>query len=151
MKRVVRWSFGTLAVALLAIQLVPIDRTNPAVEAEVPAPGNVRAILRRACYDCHSNETVWPWYSRIAPISWKVAEDVHEGRAALNFSTWSRLDTKHQVEAMHHAWEEVSEEEMPPWFYLPPHPRARLSPEDRALLRAWAQSAGPEESDEDVR
>jgi hypothetical protein len=109
----------------------------------------VRAILRRACYDCHSHETEWPWYSRVAPISWKIAEDVHEGRAALNFSTWNRLDTKHRVEAMHHAWEEVAEEEMPPWFYLPPHPAARLSPEDRSLLRAWAMAAGSVDSDED--
>jgi hypothetical protein len=149
MRRIAKWTFGTLAVALVVMQLFAVDRTNPPVETEIAAPAEVRAILRRACYDCHSHETEWPWYSRVAPISWKIAEDVHEGRAALNFSTWNRLDTKHRVEAMHHAWEEVAEEEMPPWFYLPPHPAARLSPEDRSLLRAWAMAAGSVDSDED--
>ena len=61
---VVRWILLATLLILIAIQFVPIDRVNPPVEVEVPAPANVRAILRRACYDCHSNETVWPWYSR---------------------------------------------------------------------------------------
>ena len=82
--KVVRWMLLGILVVLLAIQLVPVQRSNPPVEAEVPAPENVRTILRRACYDCHSNETVWPWYSRIAPVSFLVASDVHEARAKMN-------------------------------------------------------------------
>jgi hypothetical protein len=121
------------------MQLVPVERSNPPVEAEVPASAEIRSILRRACYDCHSNETEWPWYSRVAPVSWLVAHDVVEGREKLNFSTWNRLDTKKQVEALHESWEEVEEGEMPPWFYLPPHPDAELSPSDRAALREWSR------------
>lgn len=135
---------GTLtaaAMGFVAIQFVPVERSNPPVETEVPASSEVRSVLRRACYDCHSNETTWPWYSRIAPVSWLVAHDVHEGREELNFSTWNRLSTKERGEALHEAWEKVEEGEMPPWFYLPPHPEARLSARDRAALRDWSRSA----------
>jgi hypothetical protein len=142
MRRVALWTIGILTMAFVGIQFVPVERTNPPVEQEVPAPENVRQILRRACYDCHSNETAWPWYSRVAPVSWLIARDVTKGRAELNFSTWNRLSTKQQVEAMHESWEEVEEGEMPPWFYLPPHPDARLSAADRETLRRW--SLGPQ-------
>jgi heme-binding protein len=133
--------FASLVIILAAIQLVPLDRTNHPVETEVPATAEARAVLRRACYDCHSNETVWPWYSRIAPMSWLVAWDVFEGRKELNFSTWNRLTAEKRVKAMHECWKEVEEGEMPPWFYRLPHPEARLSAEDRSHLRAWSLSA----------
>lgn len=144
-----KWSGMAAVVALVAIQLVPVDRTNPPVESEVPAPPEVREVLRRACYDCHSNESVWPWYSRVAPVSWLVAHDVQKGREELNFSTWNRLTTKDQVEKMKESWEEVEESEMPPWFYLPAHRDARLTDRDRALLQEWAKSpaVGRESSD----
>ena len=133
-----------LVVILVAIQFVPVDRTSPPVEDEVPAPPDVRAVLRRACYDCHSNETTWPWYSRIAPVSWLIARDVREGREETNYSTWSRYDAKRQAKLLKESWEEVAEGEMPPWFYLPLHPDAKLSEADRAALKAWAtrQSEG---------
>jgi hypothetical protein len=66
---VIRWILLGILVVLVAIQFVPVGRLNPPVEAEVPAPAHVRALLRRACYDCHSNETIWPWYSQVAPFS----------------------------------------------------------------------------------
>jgi hypothetical protein len=147
-KRFVRWAVVVLTVALVAIQFVPVDRINPAVETEVPANADVRAVLRRACYDCHSNETVWPWYSRIAPVSWLVARDVHEGREELNFSTWNRMTSKEQIEALHESWETVEEGEMPLWFYLPIHSEARLSAQDRSVLRAWSLSRGSAGSEE---
>jgi hypothetical protein len=140
-----RWVVAVLTLVLFAIQLVPVARTNPPVETEVPAPPEVLAVLERACYDCHSHETKWPWYSRVAPVSWLVAHDVREGREELNFSTWNRLDSKKQVKAMHESWEEVEEGKMPPWFYLPPHPEARLTAEDREVLRAWSRSVGAAE------
>jgi hypothetical protein len=125
--------------ALVAIQFVPVDTSNPPVTGEVPTSPTVKAVLRRACYDCHSNETEWPWYSRVAPISWFLARDVREGRAELNFSTWNQYSTQQQVKKLKESWEEVAEGEMPPWFYLPAHRDARLSMEDRALLKQWAQ------------
>lgn len=130
---------GVFAVlGLLAIQLVPMDRTNPPVELDVIAPQAVREVLRRACYDCHSHETRWPWYARLAPVSWLVARDVREGRKELNFSTWNRLDAKERAEVREEVYEESSEGEMPLWFYLPLHPEARLSAADLTILRGWA-------------
>jgi hypothetical protein len=123
------------------MQVVPVKRTNPAVETEVPAPVEVRTVLRRACYDCHSNETVWPWYSRVAPVSWLVAYDVNHGREKLNFSTWNRATTARQTKVIQKCWEEVENEEMPPEIYLPLHPDARLSEKDRSVLREWSLSA----------
>lgn len=146
-RRIATWAVAVLIVALVAIQFVPVDRTNPPVETEVPATAEVRSILRRACYDCHSHETVWPWYSRIAPISWLVAHDVNAGREELNLSTWNRYTTKQQLKKLKESWDEVAEGEMPPWMYLPPHPDARLSAEDQAALRAWSQSVGSQASD----
>jgi hypothetical protein len=129
-----------VVVALIAIQFIPVETTNPPVESDIPTSPAVKAVLRRACYDCHSNETVWPWYSRAAPISWLLARDVQEGRAELNFSTWNQYSTQQQVKKLKESWKEVSEGEMPPWFYLPVHRDARLSAEDQTLLEQWART-----------
>ncbi len=128
-----------LAAAFLAIQLVPIDRTNPPVETEVPASPEARAVLRRACYDCHSNEVVWPWYAKVAPVSWLIARDVREGREEVNYSTWNRLDEEEQREALEESFEEIADGDMPPWLYLPLHPEAKLSDEDRRFLDQWSR------------
>ncbi len=77
-----------LIAVLLAIQFIPTQLRNPAVTAELSTSPELKTLLKRACYDCHSNETAWPWYSRIAPISWWIGRDVKEGRRELNFSTW---------------------------------------------------------------
>jgi hypothetical protein len=138
MRRIVGAVALVLAVGFVAIQFIGVELSNPPVEEEVPATPEARGVLRRACYDCHSNEVAWPWYSRVAPFSWLVAHDVRKGREALNFSTWNRLDTKQRLKALRESWEEVEEGEMPPWFYVPPHPEARLSPDDRRILREWS-------------
>jgi len=136
--KVLRWVVLGAAVAFVVIQFVPVDRSNPPVTAEVPASPEARAVLRRACYDCHSHETVWPWYSMVAPVSWLLARDVREGRDELNFSTWDRYTAQEQVKNLKKSWEETSEGEMPLWFYLPVHRDAVLSAEDKAILRKWA-------------
>ena len=141
-RRVLRWSLGILAVAVAAIQFVPVARTNPPVTGEIPASAEARAVLRESCYDCHSHETVWPWYSRVAPFSWLVAKDVREAREEMNFSTWAVLAPREQQKYLHEILEEVQEGAMPPRLYLLPHPKARLTDGDRAVLRAWTQAAG---------
>jgi hypothetical protein len=122
----------TALVLGLVIQLVPFgrDHSNPPVSGE-PAwdSPRTRELTRRACFDCHSNEVHWPWYSRIAPISWLVQHDVDEGRAAVNFSEWSRP----QEEASESA-EVLREGEMPPRAYLLLHPEARLTADERTML-----------------
>lgn len=127
-----------VVVSFVGIQLIPVAKSNPPVEEEIPAPPEVKAILKRACYDCHSHETIWPWYSRVAPVSWLLAWDVGEGREELNFSTWNRYSQKKRDKIIKEIRKEVEEGEMPPWFYLPLHPDARLSDSDHSVLRAWA-------------
>jgi hypothetical protein len=118
---------AAMGIALL-IQLVPYgrDHTNPVVHAE-PTWDNVRTreLAARACFDCHSNQTVWPWYSHIAPISWLVQRDVREGRRELNFSEWDRP----QREARE-SGSTVRKRSMPPWYY----PWAGLSDTEREEL-----------------
>jgi hypothetical protein len=115
------------------------------METEVPVGAELGAVLRRSCYDCHSNETAWPWYSRVAPVSWLLAHDVGEGREYVNYSTWNRLSEAQQAEAIHESWEHVDEGDMPPWYYVLMHREAGLSDADRELLRAWAQTEGAKE------
>ena len=132
-----RIGFAALAVALVAAQAFRIDRTNPPVTGDVAAAPAVAALLRRACYDCHSHETVWPWYSMAAPVSWLLARDVREGRRALNFSTWAACDAKKKSKKLKETAEVITEGEMPPWYYALVHPKARLSPAEGEMLRAW--------------
>jgi mono/diheme cytochrome c family protein len=122
-------------VVLAAIQLVPVQRTNPPVTAPVAAPPEVQAVLRRACFDCHSHETIWPLQAYVAPVSWLVAHDVSEGRDELNFSAWDQVDRRKIAKKLP---KEVGEGEMPPWFYVVAHPSARLSDAERRLLSDWA-------------
>jgi len=128
---------------VLIIQLVPYGRnhTNPPVTMEPrwDRP-RTRALAVRACFDCHSNETVWPWYSSVAPVSWLVQRDVDEGRRELNFSEWHRP----QREA-HESAGTMRKGEMPPWFYAVGVRHARLTAEERsALVAGLAATLGTE-------
>ncbi len=142
----------TIVVLILVgvgIQLIPVTMSNPPIEEEISTSPEVKAILKRACYDCHSHETIWPGDSRVAPISWLLAWDVREGREELNFSTWNQYGEKKRNKMIKEIWEEVEEGEMPPWFYLPLHPEAQLSDEDHAVLQAWAASVPSVSEEED--
>lgn len=135
---------GALAVLAL-IQIVRPPRGNPPVTTDMPAPPDVKQVLRRACYDCHSNETTWPWYSHVAPVSWLVSYDVQAGRKALNFSDWGTLSASEQAKQRGEIAESIGEGEMPPWYYLPMHREARLSAADVSLLDAWTRpTRGPD-------
>lgn len=97
-------------------------------------------MLRRACYDCHSNQTRWPWYSRVAPASWFVVNHVEHARGDLNFSEWPEYDFELQEQAMEDIDKQISERKMPLRSYLILHPGARLSDSDRKVLIDWARS-----------
>jgi hypothetical protein len=132
-------------VALIGIQLVPVDRSNPPGGAELRRPPAVAAILQRACFDCHSDRTVWPWYSRVAPISWLVAADVHEARGLLNFSRWGELPAAKQSVMAGWIAHQVEKNGMPLPRYRMIHRAARLDGAEKAALRAWADSlSGPQ-------
>jgi cytochrome c551/c552 len=132
-----------LLLAVVLIQVIPYGHThaNPPASGEPPwnSP-QTRELFRRACFDCHSNETVWPWYSNVAPISWLLARDVNGGRRHLNFTEWEHVQ-RHAKDVE----EQVKEGEMPPWFYLPMHPAARLSDAEKIALEDGAEkSLGPQ-------
>ena len=130
-------------IVLIGIQFVPVDKTNPPVTGEIKAPENVMQILRNSCYDCHSNEVKWPWYSNVAPMSWLVAYDVDEAREHMNFSEWASYSTEDKAEDIEEIWEEVEEGNMPLWYYVPLHPEAKLSDNDKEIIKNWVQSEGP--------
>ncbi|MGH7539406.1 MAG: heme-binding domain-containing protein [Gemmatimonadota bacterium] len=126
----------------IGIQFVPVRRTNPPVRAEVEAPQDVEAVLRRACFDCHSNGTEWPWYSRVAPASWLVARDVHKARDDMNFTEWPASDPDEVADLIEEIGEQIERDAMPPKRYRLLHPEARLSAQERQLLVDWSLAAG---------
>jgi len=130
-----------LVVLLVIAQLVPFPPAeNPPVGEEVPAPPEVRTILRTSCYDCHSNETVWPWYSNVIPTKWLVRNHVREGRGHLNFSTWEVYPPERAARRLEEVVEMVEEGEMPLGSYVRMHPGAELTSEEAARLMDWARS-----------
>jgi hypothetical protein len=137
---------AALAVVAVAvgIQFIRPARTNPpadpaaSFEAVAKPSPQAATLVRRACYDCHSNQTVWPWYARVAPSSWLVADDVRDGRAHLNLSEWNRLSPEMSRIRMGAMCEEMRKGEMPLWHYVPLHPEAKLSSEDIAAFCAAA-------------
>ncbi|MFQ5962335.1 MAG: heme-binding domain-containing protein [Candidatus Methylomirabilales bacterium] len=147
LKALVPWVAIGGVILLLGIQVIPYGRhhTNPPARVE-PAwdSTETRELTVRACFDCHSNQTVWPWYANLAPFSWLVQSDVDEGRGKVNYSEWGRP----QKEAKQSA-EEVQEREMPPWYYAMLHPEAQLSSSERqALIRGLEATFGREEKGE---
>jgi hypothetical protein len=129
------------AVGLFAaMQLVRPAQTNPPVTAELATPPEVRTLLRKACYDCHSNESTWPWYSHVAPVSWLVARDVDEGRRELNFSTWGEMKPERKLKKFREIAKEVEEGEMPMAIYVLLHGHAELSAAERKTIVDWARA-----------
>jgi hypothetical protein len=128
-----------LIVVLIVIQFVPIERTNPPVESDVPEPAELKAVLRRSCYGCHSNETRWPWYARVAPISFLIANDVKEGRRQVNFSIWGQYTESRKARKLKEIREQVEGNKMPQWYYVFVHPDAKLSAGDKEMIVRWAK------------
>ncbi len=134
--------FAVLAIVILLLgsQFIRPGRTNPPInpastfEAVAKPDAAFAAILKRACYNCHSNETVWPWYSNVAPVSWLVVDDVKGGRAHMNFSEWGLLGADVARDRLREVCDMVQAGEMPLWQYRLIHPEARLSPEDVKIL-----------------
>jgi hypothetical protein len=140
--KIVKLIVALAAVALAGAQFWPVDQSNPPVGADLSAPPEVSAILRRACYDCHSNETRWPWYTHIARVSWVMAYDVHEGRRSMNYSNWGKLDEGVRTRLLRLTRRDVDNARMPPWFYIyPMHPEARLAAGDRIRIAGWTEAA----------
>ncbi len=130
---------GVMFVVLLGLQFVSVKGIgdNPKERFALEAPADVKAILVKACLDCHSNETRWPFYARVAPGSWLILRDVKKGRARFNMSEWGDSDEDARNLDKENAWDQISEGEMPPWFYIPMHPDARLNDAEKNTLKTW--------------
>jgi hypothetical protein len=143
---------GLIAVLAL-IQLIPPSRTNPPVvtsrslEAHVQVPADVQEILKRTCYDCHSNATVWPWYSHVAPVSWYVAHDVNAARGHINFQDWeAQVSPQEGKEHLGLICKLVRNGNMPPADYRTMHKGTDLSPSEVSAVCAWSQQFGSGEN-----
>lgn len=140
-----RIGLGTV-IFLVAAQVVPVNRTNPAIDpaktiyATYTVPPQVRAVFQKSCEDCHSNKTVWPWYSYVAPVSWVVAYDVHEGRLRMNLSEWGSRSKDEKEDKLAQMCDELVHDDMPDGKYLWIHRRARPTQEEKDAICAWVET-----------
>jgi hypothetical protein len=140
-----KWLFAICLIAA-AIQLIRPDTSNPPVntsqtiQAGLPVDPAVSALFARSCNDCHSNLTAWPWYSKVAPVSWMIVSDVRRGRGDLNFSEWGAYPAEKQQELLKEICQQVSDKEMPGSIYVLMHPASKLSDTDIRSICTWTQS-----------
>jgi len=135
-----------LLATLIVIQFFRIDTTTTPVDptkdfiSVTAAPKNIAKIIKTSCYDCHSNQTNYPWYTNIAPVSWWIGHHIEEGREHLNLSNWADYSKKKAAHKLEEFYEEVEEGEMPLESYTKIHTAAKLSNHDKELLIAWVKS-----------
>jgi len=128
---------------LALIQLIRIDTTNPEIDINndyltlSKAPKEIGNILKQSCYDCHSNQTKYPWYSQIAPVSWMLKNHIDEGREHLNFSQWGDYPMDKQNKLKKEIVEEIEDNEMPLSSYTLIHSNAKLTADSKQLLIDW--------------
>ncbi len=129
-----------LSAIFIVLQFIPINRNNPPVEADLKAPEKVKLVLKKSCYDCHSNETHYPLYSYVFPASLFLAHHVEEGREELNFSNWEALSNSKKAKKAEDIVEVLEKKEMPLISYTIIYRDAVLSNEDSELLINWAKA-----------
>lgn len=146
MKSVSRILVGLVFLLFAVIQFIRPNFKNPTTEEaltlrkQMQIPEEIDFILKRSCNDCHSNETIYPWYSNIQPIGWYLANHVEEGRKELNFSEWGLYSEKRKKHKLEKICEQVQAEEMPLRSYLLIHRKAQLSEEDKKILCDWTEN-----------
>jgi len=144
--KIAKWFAIVLVGLLLIAQFVRPARTNPPVDesqtiqARTQMTPDVATIFDRSCRDCHSNKTVWPWYTNVAPISWFIANHVSEGRHSMNLSEWGRLDRDKQDRKLRQICDEIQDGVMPLSTYTPLHPGSRLTKQDKKTLCEWTDA-----------
>jgi len=144
MKRHLKWILPAALAVFALLQLTNPARVNPPVQRDFVAAANppapVAAAIRAACYDCHSHETIWPWYAHIAPVSWLIASDVTEGREHVDFSEWPD-DAGRAAKKLERINEVLDYREMPPKKYTLIHAKARLTEAQRKEIMDWTDAA----------
>jgi hypothetical protein len=131
-------TFIIIIIILLTLQLIQSEKTNPKtnIALEINPPDNIMKIFKKSCYDCHSNETKWPWYSNIAPVSWTITSHVEDARQWLNFSIWNQYTESEKDKKIKEIFRSVYAA-MPPSDYIYFHGEAFLSKDERTLIRDW--------------
>jgi hypothetical protein len=141
MKRIFKWAIPVLVAGFAGMQLAQPARTNPPVKTDfltsTGAPPDVAAMFRASCYDCHSNETRWPWYSYITPVSWQVAQDVNHGRRHVNLSEWPADKPDLARKKIEDMSDEIDDGDMPLGKYTLIHKDAQLTKQQRDTLTQW--------------
>ena len=146
MKRGLKWTMIVLACGFVLIQFARAARTNPvadearSMEASLHVSPEVKTIFARACDDCHSNRTRWPWYSQIAPVSWWLSDHVRQGRRHMNFSDWARYTPGEAQQVLGEICRLSKLDTMPLASYTLMHRAAVMSPQDVGTLCAWTQT-----------
>ncbi len=142
MKKWCKRIFVVLLVLLVAAQFVPVRPAEPATDPKLAlaAPPEVSAILEQSCFDCHSNQTRWPLYEHLAPVSWWISNHVAEGRAHLNFSIWNTYDSGRMINKLNSIRDAVKSHWMPLSSYLWIHRGAILTPEEAKTVTSWADA-----------
>lgn len=136
-----------LVALLILLQFIPNELPEVRIDnphdflANNDVPAEIESMLRASCYDCHSNETRYPWYSYVAPVSWLVRRDTWMGREHLNFSDWNSFEKADMAEAYYELAEEVEDGQMPMKIYPIMHADAKLSDEQRQAIVNWAEAA----------
>jgi hypothetical protein len=142
---------GLMAVAAIfaAAQFFGPARTNPPTDSalhmysQLKMTAEEQRVFRGACADCHSNDTVWPWYSRVAPVSWWTIDHVNHARSHMNVSEWGRFPPRTQAALLDEMCEQVREGAMPLPSYQPMHPAAQFTPEQRRAFCEWTAAMQP--------
>jgi hypothetical protein len=146
MKSRVKWILGALLVGAVVMQFItPVRLDSPKLSARDllvtnAPPKEISTLLHRACYDCHSDETKWPWYGHVAPVSWWLISHVNDGRQRLNFSDWPHDDPERAAKKWSRVSEAVSSGDMPLASYARIHAAARLTKDERDRLVNWADA-----------
>ena len=131
---------AALLILFFLIQLIPVNRVNPEFDVvyDFNAPDSVREIVVNSCYDCHSNQTDWPWYSYVAPASWFTVGHVNDARKKINFSEWLLQPEEKRQKIKEEMIEEIEDGEMPLPPYLITHSNAEITDEKLQILKSWA-------------
>lgn len=147
MKKGIKLTGWTILVLVIVVQFAPVERENPVTDQNLDffvateMPADVQSVFKNSCYDCHSNETIWPWYSYVAPVSFVITHHVEEGRDQLNLSSWGEFDPDEKKGILKHMKKEIEKGEMPLAGYTVLHGNAKMTEERKALVIQWIDKA----------
>jgi hypothetical protein len=136
-----------ILVLLVAFQFIPANRSNPTVEPSqtiyvtLPVPADVKTVFERSCKNCHSDETSWPWYSYVAPVSWVIVHDVRQGRKAMNLSEWGGYPINIKANKLEEICEQLTNGDMPDRKYTLIHGKGRPTTKERDLVCQWTEDS----------